>query len=206
MSDKPLRAPQQERSKRSLEAIYAAAVDLLAEGGWDAVTVGEIERRSGVSRGTFYLRFPTRDALVDYTHERILQEVREEQNRAFGDLVDGPPLSIEEAARAVVSGIGRVFARVGRVMVHFTQLAHRPSGAEAVHELSRDVKAVFGRALGDAPNADEAIRFAMELTFAAFVARQRGIPAFDGGARPASEAWSDELVRAIAAYLSAAAG
>jgi AcrR family transcriptional regulator len=187
-----------------LEAIYAAALELLAEGGWDAVTVGEIERRSRVTRGTFYLRFHTRDALVDYVHERMMVEVRELQEQSFGPLMGGGPLPLPEACTLAVGAMAEVFHRVGRIMVHSDRLSEPPSGPAAVSDLSRDVARVLRRGVGDAPDARAAIEFATELAFAAFVARQRPERTFRDHVRSSDEEFIAQLAVAVAAYLEVA--
>jgi AcrR family transcriptional regulator len=203
MSEQSIRAPLQERSRRSLEAIYAAAIELLADGGWEAVTVGEIERRSGVTRGTFYLRFPARDALVDYVHERFMAEVRELQERTFQPLMQGGPLSLDEASRLAIRGMADVFAQVGRVMVHSERLDRPPLFPEGVADLSRDVAQVLARALGAEATASAEVRFVTELAFAAFVARQRPVPPFPGHPVLDDAAFVGRLAVATAAYLAA---
>ncbi|WP_290862708.1 TetR/AcrR family transcriptional regulator [Hamadaea sp.] len=57
---KPLRAD----AARNRDRLLAAASDLFAERGLDA-PLEEIARRAGVSIGTLYNHFPTRDALFD---------------------------------------------------------------------------------------------------------------------------------------------
>jgi AcrR family transcriptional regulator len=47
-----------------LEAILAAAVNVLAEGGYDGFRVEEVARRVGVAKGTVYLDFPSKNQLV----------------------------------------------------------------------------------------------------------------------------------------------
>jgi len=204
MADQTVREPLQERSRRSLEAIYAAAIDALAEGGWGAVTVGEIERRSGVTRGTFYLRFPTRDALIDYVHERLLTEVRELQDHTFGPLMTGGALPLDEACLLAVRAMADVFGCVGRVMVHGERLDRPPSGHEALAGLSRNVTAVLRRGLDGTPGSTAAVEFVVELAFAAFVARQRPVPPFPGHRQSAEDEFTERLATALAAYLRTA--
>jgi AcrR family transcriptional regulator len=202
MTESPLRAPVQARSRRSLEAIYAAAVTLLAEGGWDAVTVGEIERRSGVSRGTFYLRFSTRDDLVEYVYERLIAEVREFQDLTFGPHLTGPPLSTEEAARTAAGALAEAFRPFGRLMARSATLERPTSDAKAAAELGGHIAAVLRRG---APDADDlTIEFAVRLCFAAFVARQRSRAPFGEGDALPEDVFVEQLSLAVAAYLRAA--
>jgi AcrR family transcriptional regulator len=44
--------------------LMAAITELLAEGGYAAVTVGELARRAGVSRGAFYEHFGSKEACL----------------------------------------------------------------------------------------------------------------------------------------------
>jgi AcrR family transcriptional regulator len=51
-------------STRSEEALSAAAVELIAEGGLDALTLSKVAGRAGVSRATCYREFGNKDGLV----------------------------------------------------------------------------------------------------------------------------------------------
>lgn len=59
------------------------AVDLIAESGVAAVAVEPLARRLGVTKGSFYWHFPSRDALLVAALERWEQE---EQESVFGSL------------------------------------------------------------------------------------------------------------------------
>src|SRR4051812_46890967 len=48
----------------SREEIVAAAVSLTAEHGWDATTLQAVRQRAGVSNGTLFHHFSTRDDLA----------------------------------------------------------------------------------------------------------------------------------------------
>jgi len=56
-------APQQERSRKTLERLLDAAEHLILTRGAEAATVPEIARAARSSVGSFYARFPTKDAL-----------------------------------------------------------------------------------------------------------------------------------------------
>ena len=62
-----------------------AALDLIAEQGVGAVAVEPLARRLGVTKGSFYWHFPSRDALLQAALERWEQF---EQEQVFGSLED----------------------------------------------------------------------------------------------------------------------
>ena len=75
---------KQERSARlSAEDWAQAALDLIAEQGVAAVAVEPLARRLGVTKGSFYWHFPSRDALLVAALERW---EKVEQETVFGTL------------------------------------------------------------------------------------------------------------------------
>lgn len=60
--------PRQKRSRVTFERIVAAARELSAERGVDAVTVKDVLHRADVGAGSFYARFDGREALIRYLH------------------------------------------------------------------------------------------------------------------------------------------
>lgn len=63
--------PKQTRSRKTLERIVAAALDILSEDGPDGLTVNRVVKRAGSSVGSFYARFKGKDDLLDYLEERV---------------------------------------------------------------------------------------------------------------------------------------
>jgi AcrR family transcriptional regulator len=79
--DAPARA---ERNGRlSADDWAQAALDLIAEQGVAAVAVEPLARRLGVTKGSFYWHFPSRDALLQAALERW---EKVEQETVFGSL------------------------------------------------------------------------------------------------------------------------
>ncbi len=72
-----VRAPQQERSRRTLKRILTAGLYLLEHQGPDALTVTGITRKAHTSVGSFYARFQGKDDLLRYLGERSLTEALE---------------------------------------------------------------------------------------------------------------------------------
>jgi len=66
--------PQQARSRRTLERIVEASLEILAAEGPDALTVHRVVDKAGSSVGSFYARFEGKDDLLDYLSERVWTE------------------------------------------------------------------------------------------------------------------------------------
>lgn len=69
-----IKAPVQERSERTLEAILDAAERMLEEGPLQSASVAGIAREAGSSVGAFYHRFPDKQALARTLYQRFRRE------------------------------------------------------------------------------------------------------------------------------------
>jgi AcrR family transcriptional regulator len=97
----PVRPPLQARSRRTLGRIVEASLALIAERGWDAVTVQDVVARARVSVGSFYARFSGRDELLRYLGDELAARERGRWDGAFaGRITADSPL--EARVRAVV--------------------------------------------------------------------------------------------------------
>jgi AcrR family transcriptional regulator len=76
-------ASQRERSERTIAAIMAVGRTLMAEQGYNAVTVDAVVAQAGIAKGAFYHHFPSKkvlfDAIVDELQGEIADELRERQ-------------------------------------------------------------------------------------------------------------------------------
>jgi AcrR family transcriptional regulator len=68
-----VRRPQQERSVATRARLLEAAYASLLEGGYGATTVGHVQQRAGVARGTLLHHFPTRGALMAGVVEDVVE-------------------------------------------------------------------------------------------------------------------------------------
>lgn len=75
--------PRADRTRLSSADWEAGALDLLAEQGVSAVAVEPLARRLGVTKGSFYWHFPSREALLVAALERW---EKTEQETVFGQL------------------------------------------------------------------------------------------------------------------------
>ncbi len=123
-------APLDPRVERTRSVVLGATADLLAEDGFERITVEAIAERSGVARSTIYRNWPTTaDLLVE----------------AFAVLVDkGPPPDLG-SLRADLMALGRELARGLSTAAWGHALPSLISGAAHDPELARAQRA-FSRA------------------------------------------------------------
>lgn len=114
MPEKPhLTPPKQSRSKRTLERIVRASLDILDAEGVEGLTVQAIVARADSSVGSFYARFAGKDDLLHYLGERVWREAAERWDDALAsrdfsgltlaELVDGAVRLLAEASRSRAS-------------------------------------------------------------------------------------------------------
>lgn len=72
----PILSRRDRKKERTRRDIYAAAMRLFAERGFAAVTISEISEAADVGRGTFFLHFPTKAALLYEFNQHVAEEFR----------------------------------------------------------------------------------------------------------------------------------
>jgi AcrR family transcriptional regulator len=70
------RAPQQARSRQTMERLLAATITLIEDQGLAGVTIPEIAAKAGLSTGSIYRRFADKDALVRAAFLQLLEEAQ----------------------------------------------------------------------------------------------------------------------------------
>lgn len=121
-------AAKGERSRLSADDWAEAALDLIAEQGVAAVAVEPLARRLGVTKGSFYWHFPSRDALLQAALERW--EASEQQD-VFGKLEAIP--DPRERLRALFLMVAREF----RSHVVYSALLKAPEHAAVLPVIGR---------------------------------------------------------------------
>lgn len=130
-----LNPPKQPRSKRTLERLVAASLELLEEEGPGGVTVQAVVARANSSVGSFYARFGGKDDLLHYLAERVWDEALERWNAA----VDSAAWSEMTLAEITEGAVGLLIdvrrSRVG----HLRDLDRMVGGGDAYERFRRRV-------------------------------------------------------------------
>lgn len=98
--------PQQPRSRATVSVILDAAIRVLDQDGFDALTTSRVAEVAGVSVGTLYQYFAHREAIVEALQNRELARATEMLESL---LKSATPKSDRELARAVVDGLFNLY-------------------------------------------------------------------------------------------------
>ena len=107
VDNQPRKRPTQERARLTFDAIVEAAEQLLERMSLAELTVQAIAERAGVSVGSFYQYFPTKEAVVATVIERDVDSVYSVMETLFR-ASSGQPL--ERLIGVMVQGILSTFA------------------------------------------------------------------------------------------------
>lgn len=75
--------PQQARSRKSMEAVLAAAEELFTTRGYEETSINDIGALAGVSTGSIYSRFPDKDAILQVIHDSFSKALTDTSADAF---------------------------------------------------------------------------------------------------------------------------
>jgi AcrR family transcriptional regulator len=105
----PRKEPRQERARATVDAILAATARILVKEGYDRASTNRIALEAGVSVGSLYQYFPSKEALVAALIERHSSEmVRYLEDRAANHAPDAP-------LRAIVRDVVHAMVEAHRV-------------------------------------------------------------------------------------------
>lgn len=88
----PRREPTQKRSRERVERMLAVASALIAEKGSDALRMGEVAEKAGVSIGSLYQFFPDKSAIIRALADRYQKESEACIAEALTSVKDGKAL------------------------------------------------------------------------------------------------------------------
>ncbi|MFB2877071.1 TetR/AcrR family transcriptional regulator [Floridanema aerugineum] len=104
MNDVSKKSPGRPRSARSHQAMLRATLELLAEVGFEAMSIEAIATRAGVGKTTIYRRYRSKEELVADAIESMREEVLIPDT---GNLWSDIDAIIENAAQITLNPLGR---------------------------------------------------------------------------------------------------
>ena len=123
---KPRKTASQERSRATVDALVEATARILVKEGFDKASTNRIAEVAGVSVGSIYQYFPSKEAIVAAVIDRHQQEVMQAVRGELAEVMSQPVakavrmlVAIAVKAHRVDPGLHRVLAeqipRVGKL-------------------------------------------------------------------------------------------
>jgi AcrR family transcriptional regulator len=200
---KPRKTATQERSRATVEALVEATARILVSEGFDKASTNRIAEVAGVSVGSLYQYFPSKEALVLAVIERHDREIMAVVGGVLAEIAGQPVAAAVRRLVAVAVAAHRIDPELHRVLA---EQIPRTGRLEAVEAYNREAYALFRAYL--ARHRDE-LRVA-DLELATFVcataiealAHNAVLHHADRFPDDAVEALIDETARLILGYLT----
>lgn len=199
----------QQRSRVTLEKLLQAGMRLLAERGYEGLSIAELSACSGVSVGSIYQRFDGKESLFAALRERILEGIDAQQSDLFRNFDPTLP-----DAEQVIEAIGRLAALLRRheallrvmILRGAVDEETRRRGSQSSVTLARAYEAFLlasVRRFGH-ERPELAVDMSFRIVYATLTRRIMSGPKFESEADIAWDDFIRELARSQAAYLLAA--
>jgi AcrR family transcriptional regulator len=107
---RPRKRPLQARSQRTVEAVLKAAAQVFSRRGYAGATTNHIAEQAGVSIGSLYEYFPSKDSLLVALLEPHMREGEAVLARAAAE-VGSRPTSLDAAIRRLVQAMVELHTR-----------------------------------------------------------------------------------------------
>jgi AcrR family transcriptional regulator len=144
MARRPLTNPRkqasQERSRATVDALVEATARILVREGFDKASTNRIAEQAGVSVGSLYQYYPSKEALVAAVIDRHNQGLRQVVRAALAEIASLP---IEQGVRRIVAvaiDAHRLDPRLHRVLA---EQIPRTGRLEKVEAFNREYFALF---------------------------------------------------------------
>ena len=193
------RAPKQQRSRQTVEAVLEAVQRVVRRHGAEAITTNRVAEAAGVSIGSLYQYFPDKQAIFMALHDRHVDGVRCVIERTMTDCTLA---SVEEFTGELVERLANVHSEDAEL--HEIISSAVPGGADGFKSALR---ATFERVIS--PTRQD--RYATEVTERMLFVLPQMVEALVHGVAHPKQAISrarakDEAIRTVAVYLNSFQG
>ncbi|MHB8419501.1 MAG: TetR/AcrR family transcriptional regulator [Myxococcales bacterium] len=135
----PRKKPKQARSQATMEALLQAAAQILVQEGIEAATTNRIAERAGVSVGSLYQYFPSKEAVIFALVERHVARMQKQLEDMVARVGDMP---IEQAVPAYVKAMFDVHRVEPKLHKVFSEQLPKLAGRETFQRWADDAEAV----------------------------------------------------------------
>jgi AcrR family transcriptional regulator len=132
----PRKAPQQARSLATVDAILTATARVLVKHGYDHASTNRVAEEAGVSVGSLYQYFPTKEALVAALIDRHMTEMTALIETNIDVLRDAP---LPVATRALVKLMLKAHAQNPKLHKIFAEQVPRVGRMSRFYDIERQI-------------------------------------------------------------------
>ena len=191
-----IRVPRQQRSLQKVELILEATIRLLEKGGHDAVTTNAVAEMAGVSIGTLYQYFTSKEAILEALASREVAALEASVAAVMQTGSMSPQERIAAVVRAVSSGYGRR-RQVHRLMMEYS-LAH---GTQRLSPLLEKLIGLMTTSKRPGSNTQAPLSHADAFVFIhAFVGVMRAMVSARGSNTPPREQIEQAVIRLLTQF------
>lgn len=144
----PRKAPKQQRSRATVEAILVATSQILTEHGYDKTTTNLVAKRAGVSIGSLYQYFPNKESLIAALCE---QHMRAVTDGVIGALEQARKLPLGDALEIIIRGLLSHHAEDNELQKILAEYSPTLIGLDYCKEIDRCVEAAVAEHLAQRP-------------------------------------------------------
>jgi AcrR family transcriptional regulator len=136
LATNPRKRPVQARSQETVDAILKATAHILVKEGYDRASTNKVAARAGVSIGSLYQYFPSKEALVAALLEVHIEKMAEVLRAAFPRLATVP---IDQAAEELVRLMVAAHSVEPALHKVFVEQVPRIGKLERVQDIEREM-------------------------------------------------------------------
>ena len=115
----PRKKPRQERAKFTVDAIFKATTHILERDGYEKASTNRIAEKAGVSIGSLYQYFPSKDSIVSALVEQYIQKTVKDIEKKANEIEEQSDPSLENALRSLITVVlenKRKHARFNKIL------------------------------------------------------------------------------------------
>jgi AcrR family transcriptional regulator len=166
------RTPRQKRAEDTLEVLLQATELAIVRYGFHGSTTNRIAEMAGVSIGTLYHYFPTKESLVQAVVHRMWREEFEAMSAEMARLGDAPiERTIREVAKTLVGVVGKRRELVRRWYSEASHLGDLQTGLDMSEAAAKMVQLALERRRDEVRPPDLAFAADLVVKTALAVAR-----------------------------------
>lgn len=144
----PAPTRRDRKKARTRRDIYEAAMRLFARRGFEAATIADICEAADVARGTFFLHFPSKAALLYEFNQQVAEDFRESLTEPRGSAHDELCALVERMSRELSARAEIMSAMVAAFYASPEAIAAAPEQETAIVDLVTEIIA-RGQACGE---------------------------------------------------------